>query len=69
LQGSRSRETEGPRYTPSGDFFELVFDKLYSPQMVVTANTTKYTIQNHLTKKEKKKKQTNKHTDKWHVLI
>ena len=40
-------------------------DKLYSPQVVVTANTTKYTIENHLTKKRKK----NKHTDKWHVLI
>jgi len=33
-------------------------DKLYSPQMVVTANTTKYTIENNLTKK--KKKQTDK---------
>ena len=38
-------------------------DKLYSPQMVVTANTTKYTIENDLTKKEKKTK-ANKHTDK-----
>jgi len=37
------------------------FDKLYSPQMVVTANTTKYTIENDLTKKEKTKK-TNKQT-------
>jgi len=37
--------------------------------MVVTANTTKYTIENDLTKKEKKnKKQTNKHTDKWMYL-
>jgi len=36
--------------------------------MVVTANTTRYTIENDLTKKEKKEK-TNKHTDKWHVLI
>jgi len=42
------------------------YDKLYSPQMVVTANTTKYTIENNLTKKEKK---TNQHTNKWHVLI
>ena len=32
--------------------------------MVVTANTTKYTIENDLTKKRKKKKKTNKHTDK-----
>ena len=34
--------------------------------MVVTANTTKYTIENDLTKKEKKKKKkkTNTHTDK-----
>jgi len=35
--------------------------------MVVTANTTKYTIENDLTKKEKKKKKkqnNNKHTDK-----
>jgi len=39
-------------------------DKLYSPQMVVTANATKYTIENDLTKKEKKKKkQTNKQTN------
>ena len=37
--------------------------------MVVTANTTKYTIENDLTKKRKKrKKQTNTQT-KWHVLI
>jgi len=40
----------------------------YSPQMVVTANTTKYTIENDLTKKEKKgkkrKKQTNTQTKK-----
>ena len=28
-------------------------DKLYSPQMVVTANITKYTIENDLTKKRK----------------
>jgi len=35
-------------------------DKLYSPQMVVTANTTKYTIENDLTKKKKRK--TNKQT-------
>jgi len=43
----------------------------YSPQMVATVNTTKYTIENDLTKKEKKKKQekTNIHTNKWHVLI
>ena len=34
-------------------------DKLYSPQMVVTANTTKYTIENDLTKKEKKEEKTN----------
>jgi len=32
--------------------------------MVVTANTTKYTIENDLTKKEKRRKKTNKHTDK-----
>jgi len=38
-----------------------VFDKLYSPQMVVTANTTKKTIENDLTKKRKKKKK-NKQT-------
>jgi len=41
----------------------------YSPQMVATVNTTKYTIENDLTKKEKRKKQTNIHTNKWHVLI
>jgi len=28
----------------------------YSPQMVATVNTTKYTIENDLAKKEKKKK-------------
>jgi len=28
----------------------------YSPQMVATVNTTKYTIENDLTKKEKRKK-------------
>jgi len=33
----------------------------YSPQMVVTVNTTKYTIENDLTKKEEKKGK-NKHT-------
>jgi len=38
-----------------------VFDKLYSPQMVVTANTTKYTIENDLTKKRKKRRK-NKQT-------
>ena len=32
--------------------------------MVETINTTKYTIENDLTKKEK-----NKHTNKWHVII
>jgi len=32
-------------------------DKLfYSPQMVATVNTTKYTIENDLTKKRKKRK-------------
>jgi len=36
----------------------------YSPQMVVTANTTKYTIENDLTKLRKKEEKTNKHTDK-----
>jgi len=33
----------------------------YSPQMVAAVNTTKYTIENDLTKKEKRK---NKHTYK-----
>jgi len=32
-------------------FFMINF---YSPQMVATVNTTKYTIENNLTKKEKK---------------
>jgi len=44
----------------------------YSPQMVATVNTTKYTIENDLSKKkkiEKNKKNTNIHTNKWHVLI
>jgi len=37
----------------------------YSPQIVATVNTTKYTIENDLTKKEKKKKtRKNKHTYK-----
>jgi len=42
----------------------------YSSQMVTTVNTTKYTIENDLTKKRKKrknKKKTNMHTNKWHV--
>jgi len=39
----------------------------YSPQIVATINTTKYTIKNDLPKKEKEKN--NKHTNKWHVLI
>jgi len=30
----------------------LCYDKLFSPQMVVTVNTTKYTIENDVTKKE-----------------
>jgi len=34
--------------------------------MVAAVNTTKYTNENDLTKKEKRK---NKHTNKWHVLI
>jgi len=42
--------------------------------MVATVNTTKYTIENDLTKKEKKKKKKRKkqtyiHTNKWHALI
>ena len=33
-------------------------------------NTTRYTIENDLTKKDKKiKKRKTKHTNKWHVLI
>jgi len=40
----------------------------YSPQMVVTVNTTKYTIENDLTKKEKKgKKQTYIQTKIFHI--
>ena len=35
--------------------------------MVATINTTKYTMENDLTKKEEKEK--NKHTNKWHVFI
>jgi len=35
----------------------------YSPQMVATVNTTKYKIENDLTKKRK-----NKHINKWHAL-
>jgi len=39
----------------------------YSPQMVATVNTTKYTIENELNKKEKRKKtrkRINIHTNK-----
>jgi len=36
----------------------------YSPQMVVTVNTTKYAIENDLTKQEEKKGKKNKHTYK-----
>jgi len=35
----------------------------YSPQMVATVNTTKYTIDNDLTKKRRKKKKTNIQTN------
>ena len=35
--------------------------------MIATVNTIKYTTENDLTKKRKRKKQTN--TNKWHVLI
>jgi len=35
----------------------------YSPQIVATINTTKYIIENDLTKKKKRKK----HTNTWHV--
>jgi len=46
-------------------FRALAYDKLYSPQMVVTAHITKYTIENDLTKKRKKEEEkTSKHTDK-----
>jgi len=38
-------------------------DKLYSPQMVVTANTAKYSIENDLTKKKKEKKKKNEQTN------
>jgi len=55
---------------PACDFIhiELANDKLYSPQMVVTVNTTKYTIENDLTKKKRKKGKTNIHTNKWDIL-
>jgi len=41
----------------------------YSPQMVATVNTTKYTIENDLTKKKEKqtKKQTNTQTNGMHL--
>jgi len=44
-------------------------DKLYSPKMVATVNTTNYTTENGVPIKKKKQQQTNKHTNKWHVLI
>jgi len=50
----------------SFDLFPVTInDKLYSSQMVVTANTTKYTIENDLTKKREKKTkiQTNTQTN------
>jgi len=37
--------------------------------MVVTANTTKYTIENDLTKKEKKKKKTNTQANFYNVYF
>ena len=53
----------GAHYVKHDVVRKTEIDKLYSPQMVVTANTTKYTIENDLTKKEKKKKRkTNKQT-------
>ena len=52
------------------EFWNAVNDSFFTTNGIVTANTTKYTIENDITKKEKKeKKKTNKHTDKWHVLI
>jgi len=38
----------------NGNSSAVTYDKLYSPQMVVTSNTTRYTIENDLTKKRKK---------------
>jgi len=37
--------------------------------MVVTANTTKYTIENDLTKKRKKEKKTNRHTQTYFMYL
>jgi len=48
-------------WSPYGIGQTIIFDKLYSPQMVVTANTTKYTIENDLTKKRKKEKNKQTH--------
>ena len=51
----------------------MLMISFYSPQMVATVNTTKYTIENDLTKKEKKEKNKKKqekttiHTNRWHV--
>jgi len=51
-----------PRNTAIGTVsLPPAFDKLYSPQMVPTVNTTKHTIENHLTKKREKRKK-KKHT-------
>jgi len=44
----------------TAELIDMSFDKLYSPQMVVTAITTKCTIENDLTKKEKTNKQTHR---------
>jgi len=41
----------------------MLLINFYSPQMVATANTSKYTIENDLTKKRKKRKKTNKQTN------
>ena len=42
------------------DIFKIIIMiSFYSPQMVATVNTTKYTTENDLTKKKKTNKQTN----------
>jgi len=57
----------------------MLMISFYSPQMVATVNSTKYTIENDVTKKEKKektrkkqeknKKKTTIHTNRWHGLL
>jgi len=54
-ESKRQKKSRG--WLNSGNALMISF---YSPQMVATVNTTKYTTENDLTKKEKKEKKEKK---------